>query len=177
MITIKQWLEVIDYRITGGGEYQWICYGNNAYCLDSWNGDHNGYSFSIIFDTETQEVFEANVHDYQRARSYRMINPQYQKAYFSEAEQRNVNLNEAYEGVNYVDLDLEEDWLEKAAAIVQDRDYDTRVKINLELDQSELLDLFQIAHRRDITFNQLVEEILRSECVKLNALPKQNPQY
>ena len=54
MITIKEWMELVDYKITEGSTYGWQCYGPNAYCLDSWNGvyDDGGYSFSIIFFEE-----------------------------------------------------------------------------------------------------------------------------
>jgi hypothetical protein len=37
-------MEVTDYRITEGSTYQWHCYGNNAYALDSWNGDQDGHT-------------------------------------------------------------------------------------------------------------------------------------
>ena len=52
MITLKEWMEIVDYRITEGSGYQWQCYGPNAYCLDSWNGEQDGHSLSIIFDTK-----------------------------------------------------------------------------------------------------------------------------
>ena len=54
MITLKEWMEIVNYRITEGSDFTWSCYGDNAYCLDSWDGDQNGSSFTIIFDTKTQ---------------------------------------------------------------------------------------------------------------------------
>ena len=58
MITMKEWMELVDYKITEGGEYGWECYGPNSYTLDSWNGVHGtgGYSFSIVFSTKTQNI-------------------------------------------------------------------------------------------------------------------------
>jgi hypothetical protein len=47
MITLKEWMEVVDYRITEGSGYSWQCFGANAYCLDSWDGDQDGHSLSI----------------------------------------------------------------------------------------------------------------------------------
>jgi len=43
MITLKQWMEVVNYRITEGSQFQWECYGSHAYTLDSWNGDIDGH--------------------------------------------------------------------------------------------------------------------------------------
>ena len=72
MITLKEWMELVDYRITEGSEYCWQCYGPDAYSLDSWNGDQNGYSFCIIFDNKTQVVYEVQAHDYVHNRAYRL---------------------------------------------------------------------------------------------------------
>ena len=41
MITLKEWMELVDYRITEGSDYCWSCYGPDAYSLDSWNGDQD----------------------------------------------------------------------------------------------------------------------------------------
>ena len=56
MITMKEWMELVSYRITEGSDFGWQCYGSNVYQLDSWNGDQDGHSFSIIFDTRDQTV-------------------------------------------------------------------------------------------------------------------------
>ena len=95
MITIKEWMELTDYKITEGSDYGWSCYGPNAYTLDSWNGVHGkgGYSFSIIFSTKSQKVYEVSMCDYTNDRAYRMINPKFQKKHNKEALARNVNLN------------------------------------------------------------------------------------
>ena len=97
MITMKEWMELVDYKITEGGDYGWGCYGANSYTLDSWNGVHGkgGYSFSIIFSTKSQKVYEVSMCDYTNDRAYRMINPKFQKKHDKEAEMRDVNLNEA----------------------------------------------------------------------------------
>lgn len=159
---LKDWMEVVDYRITEGSDYGWQCYGYNAYCLDSWNGDQDGHSFSIIFDTKTQEVYEVQAHDYKHNRAYRMINPAYNKAFRDEATDRESWMNEAFEGVEYIDLEVEEDWLEKARAIFRGEDYDTRVSMPIDFTDEELLKYMKLAHERDMTFNQFVEEALRA---------------
>lgn len=161
MITLKQWMEVVEYRVTEGSEYCWKCYGYDAYALDSWNGDNEGHSFTVIFDTKTQVVYEVQAHDYKNNRAYRMINPEFVEANRKEAEQKNVSRAEAWENTSYVDLDLEEDFLEKAKAIVNGEDYDTRVRIPLDFTDEELLTYMTMAHERDMTFNAFIEEALR----------------
>jgi hypothetical protein len=163
MITLKQWFELVDYRITDSCEYTWKCYGNHAQTIDSWNGDHNGASCSVVFDRKTQEVYEVGVFDYQNQRAYRIINPDYKSQYLSEASERGVAQSQAWDDVDYVDLETVEDWIEKASAILTGQQYDTRVQIPLDLGDEELFSLMKLAHEQDITLNQLVENIIREQ--------------
>jgi len=163
MITMKEWMELVDYKITEGSDYGWQCYGPNAYCLDSWNGVHGvgGYSFSIVFSTKSQKVYEVSMCDYTNDRAYRMINPKFQKKHAKEALARDVNLNEAWDSVDYVDLDVLDDFIQKALAIRAGEDYDTRVQVEVDFSDEDLLQYMKLAHERDMTFNELVEEALR----------------
>jgi hypothetical protein len=161
MITLKDFMETVNYRITEGSSYCWQCYGDNAYMLDSWNGEQDGHSLTIIFDTKTQEVYEVQAHDYAHARAYRLINPEYIKKMKKEARKRDVNKDEAWDDVNYTDLDVDEDWLEKARAIVAGEEYDSRVQVPLDLPNDVIFDLMKQAHEMDITLNQLVEIALK----------------
>ena len=36
MITLKQWLELVNYRISNGDKYTWNCYGADPHTLSSW---------------------------------------------------------------------------------------------------------------------------------------------
>jgi hypothetical protein len=153
-------MEVINYQITEGGNYGWSCFGENVYTLDSWNGDHNGYSISAIFDTKNHTVYELTAHDYKTKRSYRWIDPNFIKAYNKEAEQRDVNTKEAYDDVDFVDIEVVSDMLEKTRAIVNGEVYDTRVQIELDLPDELMLQLYKLAHTNDITLNQMIEKIL-----------------
>jgi hypothetical protein len=161
MITLKEWLETVEYKITEGSDFTWSCYGSHAHTLDSWSGDNDGHSFTVIFDTKTQVVYEVQAHDYKNDRAYRIINPDFLVDYEVESEERGCSVNEAWDDVNYVDLETKEDWIEKATAIREGRDYDTRVSIPVDFTDEELLKYMKIAHERDMTFNQLIEEALR----------------
>jgi hypothetical protein len=180
MITVKEFMEVIDYKITEGSSYMWQCYGPNAYRLDSWNGVHGqgGYSFSIVFSTKTQKVYEVSAYDYTNDRAYRMINPKNQEKHRKEALVRDVNFNEAWDDVNYVDLEVDDDFIQKCLAIREGREYDTRVSVPVDFTDEELLEYMKMAHDRDMTFNQFVEEALRQviEKVKDEQLTKEDAQ-
>jgi hypothetical protein len=180
MITIKEWMELTDYKITEGSTYGWDCYGPYSYTLDSWNGVHGkgGYSFSIVFSTKSQKVYEVSVCDYTNNRAYRMINPKFQKKHANEAEMRNVNLNEAWDEVDYIDLDVDDDFIQKALAIRAGEDYDTRIQVEVDFSDDDLLQYMKLAHSMDITFNELVEQALREAIDKVESghLTKEDAQ-
>jgi hypothetical protein len=163
MITMKEFMELVDYKITEGGDYGWSCYGNHAYQLSSWNGIHGagGYSFNIVFSTKSQKVFEVSVCDYTNSRAYRMIHPDKIEKFQKEAKNRTSSPNQAWDDVNFIDLEVDDDFISKCLAIKAGEPYDTRVEIELDLEEDLQLELMKMAHERDITMNQMVEEILR----------------
>ena len=162
MITMKEWMELIGYRITEGSDYCWQCYGSNAHALDSWNGEQDGHSFTVIFDTKDQTVYEVQAHDYVHDRAYRMINPDFQKKNRKEAKRRDIDKNNAWDDVDYVDIEVDDDFIQKCLAIQAGEDYDTKVSVPLELEDDKMFELMRMAHEQDITLNQLVENILRN---------------
>lgn len=175
MITLKEFMEVVDYRITEGDDYTWSCFGDTAkpYSLSSWNGDHDGWSFNIVFDTGTQAVYIVEVCDYLHRRAYRIINPAWQQAYKDYAKTHNpAYADQAWDDVDFVDLESDDDWIQKSLAIKAGEDYDTRVSIPIDIPEDELMILFKAAHERDITFNQLVEEALRAAMDELDRDPE-----
>lgn len=171
MLTLKEWMELVDYRITEGSEYGWHCFGSDAYSLSSWNGDHEGYSFNIVFDTKTQEVYTVEVCDYKNQRAYRIINPNYKEEHDTEGDDRGILGNEAWDNVNFIDLEEDDDFIQKGLAIREGEDYDTRVSVPLDLDDDILFSLMKEAHEKDITLNELMEEVLRNAIERV----KQDP--
>ena len=161
MITMKEFMELVDYKITEGSKYGWECYGPNSYMLDSWNGEQDGYSFTIIFDTKDHTVYEVQAHDYVNNRAYRMINEDFLKKMKKEAKRRNVSKKEAWDNVDYIDLEVDDDFISKCLAIKAGEDYDTRVSVPIDIPDHELLQYMKMAHERDMTFNEFVEEALR----------------
>lgn len=163
MITMKEWMELVDYKITETSDYGWACYGPNSYSLSSWNGIHGngGYSFNIVFSTKSQKVYEVDVCDYTNNRAYRMINPDYVKKHEKEAKNRNVNLNEAWDGVDYVDLEVDDDFIQKCLSIKAGEDYSTDVSIPLDLPDDLLMFAFKAAHAENMTFNDWINKMLK----------------
>lgn len=166
MITIKDFMEAVNYRITEGSEFLWQCFGPNAHRLDAWDGEVDGYTVSIVFDTKTQEVYQAEAFDYRRKRAYRITHPDYADAHAQEFVTRDVTdvawEDEEFNDVKFVDLEVDADFLEKARAIVAGEDYDTRVQVEIELDNDLMLAAMRMAHEQDITFNQFLEDLLRT---------------
>ena len=161
MVTVKDFFQTVDYKITEGSDFGWTCFGPNAYTLSAWNGEDDGWSLNITFDTRTQEVYLVESCDYKRKRAYRLINPSYKGAYFEYGREHNkAYVNQAWDDIDYTDLEVDEDWLEKSRRIVADLDYDTKVSVPLELDDAELFQLMKMAHEKDITLNELVAQAL-----------------
>jgi hypothetical protein len=178
MITMKEWMELVDYKITEGSDYCWSCYGPNAYTLDSWNGVHGkgGYSFSIVFSTKTQKVYEVSMCDYTNDRAYRMINPKNVEKHRKEATERGSNLNEAWDEVDYVDLEVDDDFIQKALAIRDGEDYSTDVSVPIDLPDDLLLQAALEAHKRNITLNDYINMALADliEQVKSGKITKED---
>ena len=180
MITMKEWMELVGYKITEGSDYGWQCYGPNAYCLDSWNGVHGkgGYSFSIIFSTKSQKVYEVSMCDYTNDRAYRMINPKNQEKHRKEAEHKSVLANQAWDDVDYVDLDVLDDFIQKALAIQAGESYENTVSIPLDLPDDLLMLAFKAAHEADMTFNDWMNQMLKNfiDQVKAGEYTKEDAQ-
>jgi hypothetical protein len=161
MLTVKEWMELVDYKITEGSEYCWSCFGSDAYSLSSWDGEHDGYSFNIVFDNRTQVVYTVEACDYKNNRAYRIINQDFKDMHDNEASARVVDLNEAWDNVKFVDLESDDDFIQKAMAIAAGESYSTDVTIPLDLTDEEMLFFFKGAHEAGKTFNQHVNDILR----------------
>ena len=162
MLSMKEFMELVDHKITEGGDYGWRCFGPNSYQLSSWNGIHGkgGWSANIVFSTRSQKVYSVEVCDYTNDRAYRMINPDYVKKYNKESKNRGVEGHAAWDDVDYVDLEVDDDFMQKFLAIKSGEDYDTRVQIQVDFSDEELLKYMKAAHERDITFNEFVTQAI-----------------
>ena len=148
MLTLKEWMELVDYKITEGSDYYTNIPG--LYSMSSWNEQQDGFSFFIAFDPkDDQRVYAVEACDYANNRAYRIKDPA-------------IELDkDAWDGVEFTELEVDDDFIQKALAIKAGEEYDTRVSIPLELEDDLLFELMKQAHERDITLNQMVEQVLR----------------
>ena len=163
MMNLKEVNETLDHKITMGSEYQWHCYGPDARFLD-YESDYA--HASVIYSTKTQEIFQAEISSNTETldkdtKPYRWMNPKYKDVYFAEAKERGIHPNNAWDDTQWIDLEVPEDFLEKAKAIFNGDAYDTRIQIPIDLDDDVLLHLAIEAHKRDITLNNMIEIILQ----------------
>ena len=148
MLTLKEWMELVDYKITEGSDYYTNVLG--LYSMSSWNEQQDGFSFFIAFDPkDDQRVYAVEACDYANNRAYRIKDPA-------------IELDKtAWDDVEFTELDVDDDFIQKALAIKAGEEYDTRVSVPLELEDDLLFELMKQAHERDITLNQMVEQVLR----------------
>ena len=86
MITIKDWMEGVKYRVTDNWDFQWQCFGSNAMVLESdWEGSR---TYTITYDKTSLEVYEVCSYSQEECTGLRWLNPEYRKGYFAE-EKRN----------------------------------------------------------------------------------------
>ena len=125
MIDLPDFLECIQFKITEGSQFMWNCFGPNAFHYDH---DADDYALTAVFDTETREVYEVQVFDYLNNRAYRVIHCCYIEAFLKECKTRGINPNKASDDMDMIDVAFDDDFLEKAKAIINGNDYDPEVK-------------------------------------------------
>jgi hypothetical protein len=114
-----------------------------------------------VFDTQDQTAYEVYICDYTHDRAYRIINPDFLDQYKDESDERGELGNQAWDDVDFIDLEVDDDFMQKCLAIVAGEDYDTRVSVPVDFSDEDLFRYMKLAHERDITLNQLIEQALR----------------
>lgn len=155
---LKQINESFDHTIVEGSEYQWNCFGKNARFLDY----ENDYArATVVFDTKNQYIYEASVNSKESDETiYRYLSPDFKEKYLRECEVKDVDPAIAFDDVRFIDLEVEEDFLEKGKALFANKPFDKRIQIPLELSDEEFNSLAMMAHENDITINKMIEKIL-----------------
>ena len=156
--------EALDHKITSGSEYHWNCYPDGRYLDYESDFAH----VSVLYSTTDQTVYQAEVSVKREAwdedkKPYRWLNPDHKDAYYAESKKRNVDPNQAWDDVKWIDLEADEDFLEKAKAMFNGDYWGTRSQVPLDLDDDLILKLAMEAHSRDITLNKMVEIVLKHE--------------
>lgn len=154
--------EALDHKITGGSEYQWNCYPDGRYLDYESDFAH----VSVIYSTDDQTIYQAEVSVKREAwdedkKPYRWLNSDYKDALYKESTKRNLDTDVAWDDIKWIDLEMKEDFLEKAKALFNGEECDTRVQFPIDIDDDLILKLAMEAHKRDITLNKMIEIILQ----------------
>lgn len=162
---INEIMEAADYQIIEGSVFLWKSYGENARSIDFSNnsGDFD-IGVSCVFDKNTKEVYEVNVLSADD-KNYRWVHKEYVEKIKQEFNNKNLDFAEV-DGNKWVDLDNEEDVIRKIKQVIQSGCCDNEITIALNLDNEVILGLSLIAHKRNITLNALMVEIVEKEILK-----------
>jgi len=164
MVSFENWCKAVNFSFVSGGEYGWKSYGNDCQFLDASTKFGESSVVYRLGEDKLPIVCEAMVCHTNGDKVYRIIHPEYREALTAEAAERGVDDGIAWtnsEGpVRYIDLEDESDFLEKLTAILAGEEYDSRVKIEIDLEPETTFALMKLAHERDITFNELINDVL-----------------
>lgn len=158
MITKKECLELVDYQILHTCRFLWDCFGRYAQTMIT---EGNGYELAVIMDIKSDVVYQVEITDCILKKAYRLTNPDFADSYFSEVKSRGVSDSNNY-CEDFIDLEVTEDFLEKATAIINGKPYSTDITVPLDLSDEELLPLFKAAHAANVTFNQYMTSIIEA---------------
>lgn len=170
-LTLADVNEALNHQITEGSQYQWACFGPNARFLD-YTISSIDVTCTVIYDTVTQEIYEAALCDGPADVAHRWSNPKFVKAHRKEAKKRGVDPDQAWDDVKYQEVSAD-DWIQLALELMEQNktclidslkancDEDNGTDVRIDLPDDELLQLCLLAHKQDITLNELVNNILR----------------
>ena len=126
---------------------------------------------SLQFSTINQQVYEVNVSptiaNPNQFSPYRWRDEDFRKANDEEAIVRNVDNSLAWDDVKYIDLDLEDDLFDKIQHIWVGEEFDERVLVEVDMPNDIILWLALEAHKKDITINRYLNNILEDAINKL----------
>ena len=105
MVSLKDFFEATRYKISEGFYYGWNCFGDNAHCLEA--SVYDKYTAEIVFDRETQVVYEVSILDYTTDTAHRWQNPNFVDAHSQEVAARGLE-DCAWENVKFTEATEQE---------------------------------------------------------------------
>lgn len=84
-ITLKDFVEAVNFKIQDSGVFGWDCYGEKNLMLDVF--DKNG-SGTVVYNTVNFTVYELRYCDYKKELAYKWINPKFVKKHDDEMKKR-----------------------------------------------------------------------------------------
>lgn len=153
---------VFNHRIVDGSEFLWNCWPNARYIDYECDWAYG----SVVFSSGNGMIFEATVNwkdDQRSGGPYRWFNPSWRSQYVTEAQRRNVAVNVAWDDVKWIDVEEWDDFARKAGAMFSGEQPDERISVSIDIPDELILQLAMEAHNRDITLNQLINQVLSEQ--------------
>jgi hypothetical protein len=164
LMFVQDFLKLVNYRVTEGQNFGWDCYGKYAYSFTSEisEGGHD-IAISCIFDLTTSVVYEFEVYlSGEDERAYRWISESHIDAYHQEALKRGVSAEEAYEGMKFNNVDTSHEIYEIAETFCKGRIYEPNVEFTLNLPESMLDKLCELAWENSMTVDELIPSLVET---------------
>lgn len=164
MKRINAFLRAANWQVTEGTAFGWDCFGPNIrYLIASIN--ETDVHASAIFSTESKELYVMELFVAEQNTNRRWINPKYQETYRSAFIARALDPDRADEVSQFIDTDFD-DMLRRTTEAFSGPRYSD---IDLHLEEEVAVAAMKVAHGKDITLNELVDEILRDAIQRARA--------
>lgn len=173
-MNLKECLEAVDYKVGEVSPFLWDSLGLNTriWAFENKNGDEIGsFIANNSGDVLSVEVSYTDKND--KDKCYRWIDSDFKESYLQEGKSKGINMDIFLDDTYYVDLETEEDMLEKMTAICNEEDFDQRIDVPLNLSDEDFLAISKMAHEKDITFNEQVALILEDVIKNTNKYKEQ----
>lgn len=166
-------LSKIEYNVGEVSEFLWKSLGDcRIWAFNNIDNEEVGtFVVNKFGDVLALEVYHTR--DDEETVCYRWIQENHREEYLKEDLENSFGFNED-EKTKFIDLDEEEDCLEKLKAIVNLEDFDSRISVVIDIDDSDFIQISKMAHNADITFNQQVNLILASFVDEANIKQKKS---
>lgn len=166
-------LLLTDATIGETSVYGWNCYPNAV--VTDYTSEFG--EVSVTQNVKNGMIYEINsITKTPIPKAYRWIDPDFKSVIEQESRERGVDHSIAFDGLTYIDLEVEDDILEKTHAIINGLEFDERIMINLDIDDDLFLHVARMAHKEDITINEMFTKILTEIIERSKEIAKANDE-
>lgn len=174
--TMQDFMKLTNYRINEGNEYGWPCFGSNPFILESWNGQQNGYSFTVVYDTIDNYIYQLSACDFKNSVAFQWTDPAYVGAYKDECMARKEYPAYAWDTVQYQEIIQVSAFFVLAEEIIERHLGEDSISQNVsyvveDIPKELLYQIRAIAKERGITPNRLISETLQTIWIDIPNAP------
>jgi hypothetical protein len=177
----KDIIKATSYQINSSDIFLWQCFGNNCRIYDLILSTNNenlildeysepNYIGSFVADNNGK-IYASYFYDEKNNIASRWVDPEYLVQYKKEYSLKNLNFSYFLETVLFTDIFNEKDYLTILSTYYQNNKLDIHLSknenISVNLDDNTFLFIAKLAHEKNITFNEMSNELLSSQLLKL----------